>query len=243
MNLPVYKLVIDEQSEDLQVDAVALVDKPAIERNFLAFNAEFVKPKEGETESEFIPRCVSYMVGEGKDQEQAVAICYSMYENKMRKEFAIQSEEERIITGPAMLADTPIYRNDERGEYYVVFDAPTIKKIAQKYFAKGFQNNVNLQHDKGQIVEGVTVFESWIVDSKRGIAPMKGFENVPEGSWFISMKVNDDATWQKVKAGEIKGFSVEGVFEYKIANTPEQMLTDALKNFHTVLEQMKTFNI
>lgn len=346
MNLPVYKLVIDEQSEDLQVDAVALVDKPAIERNFLAFNAEFVKPKEGESESEFIPRCVRYMVGEGKDQEQAVAICYSMYENKFAEQsysdypesvsnnakaalkwaeengwgdcgtevgkiranqlakgepvsvetirrmysflsrhkqnaekssgyedgcgqlmydawggasalswaesklkqidkakFAIQSEEERIITGPAMLADTPIYRNDERGEYYVVFDAPTIKKIAQKYFAKGFQNNVNLQHDKGQIVEGVTVFESWIVDSKRGIAPMKGFENVPEGSWFISMKVNDDATWQKVKAGEIKGFSVEGVFEYKIANTPEQMLTDALKNFHTVLEQMKTFNI
>lgn len=199
MNLPVYKLVIDEQSEDLQVDAVALVDKPAIERDFVAFN-----------------------------KAQA---------------FAVENEEERIITGPAMLADTPIYRNDERGEYYVVFDAPTIKKIAQKYFAKGFQNNVNLQHDKGQIVEGVTVFESWIVDSKRGIAPMKGFENVPEGSWFISMKVNDDATWQKVKAGEIKGFSVEGVFEYKIANTPEQMLTDALKNFHTVLEQMKTFNI
>lgn len=199
MNLPVYKLVIDEQSEDLQVDAVALVDKPAIERDFVAFN-----------------------------KAQA---------------FAVENEEERIISGPAMLADSPIYRNDERGEYYVVFDAPTIKKIAQKYFAKGFQNNVNLQHDKGQIVEGVTVFESWIVDSKRGIAPMKGFENVPEGSWFISMKVNDDATWQKVKAGEIKGFSVEGVFEYKIANTPEQMLTDALKNFHTVLEQMKTFNI
>ena len=199
MNLPVYKLVIDEQSEDLQVDAVALVDKPAIERDFVAFN-----------------------------KAQA---------------FAVENEEERIITGPAMLADTPIYRNDERGEYYVVFDAPTIKKIAQKYFAKGFQNNVNLQHDKGQIVEGVTVFESWIVDSKRGIAPMKGFENVPEGSWFISMKVNDETTWQKIKAGEIKGFSVEGVFEYKIANTPEQMLTDALKNFHTVLEQMKTFNI
>lgn len=199
MNLPVYKLVIDEQSKDLQVDAVALVDKPAIERDFVAFN-----------------------------KAQA---------------FAVENEEERIITGPAMLADTPIYRNDERGEYYVVFDAPTIKKIAQKYFAKGFQNNVNLQHDKGQIVEGVTVFESWIVDNKRGIAPMKGFENVPEGSWFISMKVNDDATWQKVKAGEIKGFSVEGVFEYKIANTPEQMLTNALKNFHTVLEQMKTFNI
>lgn len=199
MNLPVYKLVIDEQSEDLQVDAVALVDKPAIERNFLAF---------------------------GKHTA-----------------FAVGNEEERIITGPAMMADTPIYRNDERGEYYVVFDAPTIKQIAQKYFAKGFQNNVNLQHDKGQIVEGVTVFESWIVDSKRGIAPMKGFEDAPEGSWFISMKVNDDATWQKVKAGEIKGFSVEGVFEYKIANTPEQMLTDALKNFHTVLEQIKTFNI
>ncbi len=93
-----------------------------------------------------------------------------------RQSFAIQDEEERIITGALMLADTPIYRNDGNGEYYVVFSKDTIKKIAQKYFKKGYQNNVNLMHDSGQVMDGITMFESWIVDENRGIKPMKGFE-------------------------------------------------------------------
>ena len=37
MNLPVYKLVIDD-NEELGVDFVALVDKPAIEKNWMAFD-------------------------------------------------------------------------------------------------------------------------------------------------------------------------------------------------------------
>ena len=47
---------------------------------------------------------------------------------KLKRKFAIQSEEKRIISGAAMLADLPIYRRDEvRGEYYVVFDKQNIK--------------------------------------------------------------------------------------------------------------------
>lgn len=41
MELPVYKCVIDPSLEsDLQVEAIALVDRPAIEKNFLKFNEE-----------------------------------------------------------------------------------------------------------------------------------------------------------------------------------------------------------
>src|SRR5687767_11913805 len=39
MEFPIFKCVIDESLDsDLQVEFVALVDKPAIEKNFLAFN-------------------------------------------------------------------------------------------------------------------------------------------------------------------------------------------------------------
>ncbi len=31
-------------------------------------------------------------------------------------------EEERVIIGPAMIPDLPIYRRDETGEYYAFFD-------------------------------------------------------------------------------------------------------------------------
>ncbi len=104
--LPIYKLEISPNIDnEMEVDFVALVDRPAIEKSFLAFN-----------------------------------------ENTERIAFAIQSEDEKIITGALMLADKPIYRNDENGEYYVVFTKDTIKQIAQKFFAKGYQSNVNLMH-------------------------------------------------------------------------------------------------
>lgn len=178
MNLPIYQLEIsDDLNDGAEVDFVALVDRPAIERDFLKFK-------------------------------------------EARSNFAIQSEERRIVSGALMLADTPIYRNDSNGEYYVTFTPGTIEKIAQKFFKKGYQSNVNLMHDGNQEVEGVTMFESWIKDSSRGVAPMKGFEDAPEGSWFGSFKVENEDVWNRVKSGEFKGFSVEGVFNYKKEKQP-----------------------
>jgi hypothetical protein len=178
MDLPIYQLEIsDDLNDGAEVDFVALVDRPAIERNFLKFK-------------------------------------------EARSNFAIQSEERRIVSGALMLADTPIYRNDSNGEYYVTFTPGTIEKIAQKFFKKGYQSNVNLMHDGNQEVEGVTMFESWIKDSSRGVAPMKGFEDAPEGSWFGSFKVENEDVWNRVKSGEFKGFSVEGVFNYKKEKQP-----------------------
>jgi len=64
--LPIYDLYIsDDPQSGVEVDAVSLVDRPAIERNFMAFRAEeFVEPGPTETESEFIGRCMSVLVGE-----------------------------------------------------------------------------------------------------------------------------------------------------------------------------------
>jgi hypothetical protein len=152
-----------------------------------------------------------------------------------RQRFQIDDEEQRIISGVLMLADTPIYRNDGIQEYYVVFTAETIAEIVQKFFSKGYQNNVNLMHDSGQQLEGITMFESWLKDSKRGVRALKGFDDVPEGSWFASYKVYDDETWAKVKRGEVLGFSVEGDFIYKKkVSKEEQMMKDIIKILQSV---------
>ena len=88
-----------------------------------------------------------------------------------------------------MLADTPIFRSDAHyGDYYVAFSAETILKIAKKFFKKGFQSNVNLMHDQNQAFDDITLFESFISDQTRGIMPMKGFEDAPDGSWFGSFR-------------------------------------------------------
>jgi len=193
MELPIFELMIsDDLNDDAEVNFVALVDRPAIQRNWNAFK-EHIK-------------------------------------------FEIVSEDKRIISGALMLADTPIFRSDStHGDYYVMFSKDTIFKIAQKFFKKGYQANVNLMHDPSQRVDGVTMFESFISDKDRGVAPMKGFEDAPDGSWFGSFKVEDDETWQKVKNGEVKGFSVEGIFEYSKAKSKEEQM---MERIYKILEEL-----
>lgn len=147
--------------------------------------------------------------------------------------FRIMNEEKRIISGPLMLADELIYRNNDRmGEHYVKFSADTIKAIAIKFAKRKYHNHVNLMHDPEQKVKGVTMFESWIVDKERGIMPMKGFEGVADGSWFGSFYVENDNVWSEVKQGKYKGFSVEGLFDYDQPISAEE---NALKKIAELL--------
>jgi len=188
MELPIYELMISEDmNEDTEVNFVALVDYPAVKKNWNAF--------------------------------------------KDKVKFQIISEDKQIISGLLMLADTPIFRSDAtNGDYYVTFSKDTIFKIAQRFFKKGYQANVNLMHDSSMEVEGVTMFESFISDTSRGIAPMKGFEDSPDGSWFGSFKVDNEAVWQMIKDGKVMGFSVEGIFEYTRQKSKEQQMLDNIKD-------------
>ena len=84
MEKNVIDLEIVETLEQSGVYAISLVDVPAIEKNWMAFKKEvFVNPSAGESEDEFIPRCIAKLVGdEGYDTDQAAAICYSTYREK-----------------------------------------------------------------------------------------------------------------------------------------------------------------
>lgn len=325
--LPIYELKINEEVNDsAEVSFVALVDEPAIKKDFLAFG--FVEPSKGEHETEFIPRCVEYVISEGKEPEQATAICYSIWEqhfaggvsfdydgvlttsegvkkleesvsrgtnvyiisarnddsglkefaskhgvklvnvfatgsNKAKVEkikelglskhydnnpdvikelgsigekflnysFKVMNEDKRIISGPLMIPNELIYRNNERfGEHYVKFSPETIQNIAIKYSKKGYQNNVNLMHDSKQVVEGITMFEMFIKDSERGIQAMKGFEELPDGTLFGSYFVENEDVWKRIKSGEFKGFSVEGLFDYVEPMNKEEELLEKIKS-------------
>ena len=82
----VIELEILSEMESSGVEKISLVSDPAIESNFLFFGKEkFVKPSGGESESDFMGRCVPAMIDEGKDQDQAVAMCISMYEEGFEK--------------------------------------------------------------------------------------------------------------------------------------------------------------
>jgi hypothetical protein len=81
------------------------------------------------------------------------------------------------------------------------------------------------------------MFESFISDKVRGIQPMKGFEDVPDGSWFGSFKVDNPEVWAEIKAGNVRGFSVEGQFNYK--KTGDKKIEQLWENVLEVLSKVK----
>jgi len=124
--------------------------------------------------------------------------------------FKIQNEEKRIVSGYFMIADLPMLRMRNDTVFYCVFRKHTIEKIVNKFMKEGLTNQTNLMHDS--TAEGVYIIESLIIDKKRGVLAPENFEKVPDGSWWGSMRVENDDIWQQVKDGTFKGFSVEGIF-------------------------------
>ena len=167
MDLPFIEFKLTDEVEGLQ--AIALVDRPAIGLNYQAFAPH---------------------------------------------KFEVINEDKRIVMGAAMIPDLPIYRRDERGEYYAIFKKETIKALVQKLFKENKHNVFNEEHNAFKILDDVYIYQSFITDAELGISAPSGFENVADGTWFIAAKVENDEAWAKVKEeGILKGFSVEGVFD------------------------------
>jgi uncharacterized coiled-coil protein SlyX len=118
-------------------------------------------------------------------------------------------EDKQIISGIALLADTPIYRRNQNGEFYVVFEKDTIRQLVEKYSKQGLFNSVNLMHQSDSFVNNVYLIESLIIDKERGICPTE-FKDCPDGSWYVSYYVDNKELWNEIKNGEwFNGFSVE----------------------------------
>ena len=169
--MKIFKIKIDDD-EQLGMDAISLVEFPAVEVDFLAFSKE------------------------------------------QKMDFTQFDEEKREITGVVCLADTPILRkNKQFGLHYILFEKETIKKMMLRYFKNGLGNQVNIEH-KGDMIEGLTMIESYIKDSNRNVSPIE-FQDVPDGSWIATFKVENDEVWNAIKEKHsLRGFSLQGWFGY-----------------------------
>lgn len=129
-------------------------------------------------------------------------------EQQRRQLFAVADDDAHIVRGCVMRADFPIYRRDENGEYYIVYKAEEIRKMAEKYLVEGRQNLVDLMHS-GDDVPGVQMVQYFI---KGNGVSVDGFDDIADGSLFAEFHITDPAIWAEVKAGTYRGFSLEGVF-------------------------------
>ncbi len=135
---------------------------------------------------------------------------FEMFSKTQRFQF---NDEENVIIGVAISADTPIYRYDaiSNEEYYVVFTKQAIKDIVYDYSRKGYFNNVNIEHNSKDVVDDVAMILSYQIDESKGLTAPERFKDVNDGSWIVGYKVSDEI-FAKAKAGEWMGFSIEGLF-------------------------------
>jgi hypothetical protein len=143
--------------------------------------------------------------------------------------FSVFNAEQKLVVGPAMIPDKMIIRRNEiTGEiYYVYFTAETIKKLQQKFMQEKLLDKTNIEHGR-KFLNNVDVVESWIVEDQEKDKQQVFGMDYPKGTWMITMKVNDDATWEKVKDGKLKGFSVQGYFleKAKFASINNELLEE-----------------
>jgi hypothetical protein len=187
--MTVIELIIDPKDEQSGIDAVSVVESPAIEENFVALSKHEVELKEVD-------------------------------------------KEKRILMGAALIPNKKIYRvNAKKEEYYIYFSEDTVRQAMELFFKNGNQSNATYEHKDA--VKGMTVVESWLIDDpKSDKSQLYGF-NLPKGTWMISMKVDNDEVWNDVKAGKVKGFSIEGYFADKLEMSLEQ------NKRNEIIEQLK----
>jgi hypothetical protein len=136
-------------------------------------------------------------------------IALSKEEEKV--EIKLSDDEKHIVYGAVLVPDKDIYRNNGENEFYLSFSKESIEKMSQDFMKDYRQHEVKTDHDK--IADEVCVVESWIkTDLFKDKSVALGLnETLPVGTWFCGMKVNNIETWDRIKSGELNGFSVESM--------------------------------
>src|SRR4051812_39238928 len=170
--------------------------------------------------------------------EPAIEKYFLTFRNEKKARFSFSSQELRIITGPLMIPDLPIFRAATKQipeDHYVVFDAETIRQVAYKFCRDNNFNRVNLMHEPGTDPQDVYMIENFISDSRRGIRAPEPFSDLPEGAWFVSYKVDNEPLWQRIQKAEFRGLSIEGIFSY--VETGESDEEKLLREIEAVIER------
>ena len=147
------------------------------------------------------------MVDEPAIEEEFVALA----KEEEKVEIQLSEDEKHMVYGAVLVPDKDIYRNNGEQEFYISLSKESIEKMAQDFMKEYRQKEVTLDHSEE--ASEVCVVESWIkADLFKDKSVALGLnEQLPVGTWFAGMKVNNIETWDRIKAGELRGFSVESI--------------------------------
>ena len=127
-------------------------------------------------------------------------------EIKIDFEFIEKDGFKRLLYGVALKPD----EFDSQGDK---LDASEIERIAHQFLTDCRKHD--LQH-KELLPESKTIpVESYVTLADL----MIGGKTIKKGSWVVVSKILDDAIWQQVMSGEIRGYSIKGVGRRKLLSS------------------------
>ena len=196
----IVELVIQDDNEELAIDAISLVSAPAIEQDFVFFGKE-----------------------------------------KNNLTFAKVDEEKRMLVSPALIPNKQIFRYNPQtdSEYYVYFSPETVRKASELYLKHN--NHHKATHEHNERVSGVLTVESWIKEGDQDKSKLYGYD-LPNGTWFVKMRIDNDELWSQIKDGSLKGLSIEGYFTDKMEKMSEREPTteEILKALNEIISENQT---
>jgi len=185
--LPVYRVRFDPNGQT-GLDLISIVDRPAIEANFIRLEKAPIKVK--------------------------------------------LAAEKQYVTGPVLIPDKQIYRNDGGHEYLMYFTAEDIELYRNDFFQNGKTKLSNLDHASGKTIEAILI-ESWIVmEPETDKSWTLGFEGVVPGTLFATYYIPDRADWEAVS--KRNGFSIEA----SVNMVPVQMSQQTMSDFDKWVEEL-----
>ena len=139
--------------------------------------------------------------------------------------FAKVDEEKRMLISPALIPNKNIFRHNPntQEDYYVYFSKETVRKASELYLKHNNHHKATYQHQDR--VSGVLTVESWIKEGDMDKSKLYGYD-LPDGTWFVKMRIDNDELWSKIKDGELRGLSIEGYFTDKMQAMSEKQPTD-----------------
>jgi len=146
-------------------------------------------------------------------------VALSAQKDTMKVMLSEASKERRMLYGPVAVPDQLILRKRDDGtEYYMRLKAPVIAQLAYGYMKKNLHHTANVEHKYP--VDGCVVVESWLKEGASDKSEVLGYD-LPVGTWFIGMHVENDVVWEAAKEGSVNGFSLEASFQ-KLMALPEK---------------------
>ena len=139
--------------------------------------------------------------------------------------------EERIIGAAVLIPGVPDLQKD-------IYDGPTCREAAY-YFMENYlqdrNNGLDVMHNGVVVPNALRVVQSYVLDeetsydvdvtiaSDNHLSRKRTKLTYPKDTWIMYARVLDDKLWNRIKSGELTGWSIEGLAKVRDLKSKEQV--------------------